>query len=219
MNSSPTRYVIFYLNCGHIVKQRKTQVVQMNCFGKTLRGTCEESFRVTFLAVVFFSFTFWRTHLVFCFCECNLLTHYRWCWVGEGGWLRKKNKKGRTAQDYSLFLGHIWPYRVSISLPKCPNLEVCLRETGSKAFISKLKRNQALWKKMFYVAHLPKISAQRFHDPEIDVPHLLIVTIASVVYILEVSWYSRSLLICFFIDQRGTIPARERIRWGDHRGS
>lgn len=98
-------------------------------------------------------------------------------------------------------------------------LEVRLRETGSKAFISKLKRNQALWKKMFYVAHLPKISAQRFHDPEIDVPHLLIVTIASVVYILEVSWYSRSLFICFFIDQRGTVPAGERIRWGDHRGS
>lgn len=69
-------------------------------------------------------------------------------------------------------------------------LEVCLRETASKAFISKLKRNQALWKKIYYVAHLPKTSAQRFHDPEIDVPHLLlIVTIASI------SLYLRDFLV------------------------
>lgn len=39
-------------------------------------------------------------------------------------------------------------------------------------------------------AHLPQISAQRFHDPEIDVPHLLlIVTIASV------SLYLRDFLV------------------------
>ena len=76
-------------------------MVQMNCFGKILRGTCEESFHVTFLAVVFFSFTFWRTHLVFCFWECNLLTHYRWCWVGEGGWLKKKNEKGQWLSIFS----------------------------------------------------------------------------------------------------------------------
>lgn len=219
MNLSPTRYVIFYLTCGHIVKQRKTQ--NGTCFGKILQGTCEESFHVTFLAVVFFSFTFWRTHLVFCFWECNLLTHYRWCWVGESGWLKKKNEKGRTAQDYSVSsLAIFGPIEYQSHCQNALMLGACLRETGSKAFISKLKRNQALWKKIYYLAHLPKISAQRFHDPEIDVPHLLlIVTIASIVYILEIFWYSRSLFICFFIDQRGTIPARERICWGDHHGS
>lgn len=79
-----------------------------------------------------------------------------------------------------------WPYvalwSVNPSVKSALMLEVCLSETCNKALISKLEKRQALWKKIYYVEHLPQISAQRFHDPEIDVSHLLlIVTIVSVV--------------------------------------
>lgn len=145
--------------------------------------------------------------LCFIFVSLILLTHYRLGWYGLGWfwgwgrsvWLRDRNDRWKDSSGwFCLYLGHIWPYGVSIPLLKVSWCCKCIWvKLETRLFSLEVKKKPGFVdENLLRTTLVPRLS--------LEIPwfwNWCTSCLPSIVgCILEIFCYSRSACLCFFLD-------------------